>query len=264
MFDGDAEKLKRHSMRAALASVFGKEQLARNEFIKLDELIQASAIDEKKRVIPLIAKICNQRGYARMEDLQKSLYARAATLSKNQDSEFLRDFGTNELNSIAWDIASYTDDPAMLKFAVQLSSLAVKKAPDDSNLWNTNGVVQYRAGLCKEAVVSLEKSIELGSFGGRALGLNEFYLAMAHWQLSEKEKAMECYKKGIVDLETNREPDAEAVRPEVEKLLGIEPSPTPESEPQQETRPDVNDGLNTEEQEKSSTTEPVAATEGSE
>ncbi len=172
---------------------------------------------------------------------------------------------TPVLNGMAWDVATSLDASAEeLELAITRATKAVELEPNESSYHNTLGIVHYRAGHWSDSVNSLNRSIELRANSEKSIALDSLYLAMAHWQLGEKEKAMECHKRGIVDLETNKVPDAEAVRPEVEKLLGIEQSPAQESEPKQETRPDDNAGLNAEEQETASTVEPVAATERSE
>ncbi len=168
------------------------------------------------------------------------------------------------LNSMAWDVATSLDaSEEELELAITRATKAVELEPNESSYHNTLGVAHYRAGHWSDSVNSLNRSIELRANSEKSIALDSLYLAMAHWQLGEKEKAMECHKRGIVDLETNKVPDAEAVRPEVEKLLGIEQSPTQESEPKQETRPDDNAKLNTVEQEKSPTVAPVAEAEGS-
>ena len=51
--------------------------------------------------------------------------------------------------------------------------------------WNTLGVANYRAGQWKAAVEALEKSLQLQ----RDNAWDLFFLAMAHWQLGDREAA---------------------------------------------------------------------------
>jgi len=58
-------------------------------------------------------------------------------------------------------------------------------------------VAHYRAGDCKAAVSALEKSIEIRARPDPLAGL---YLAMARYQLGEKDRARECYDRSVSDL----------------------------------------------------------------
>ena len=60
--------------------------------------------------------------------------------------------------------------------------------------WNTLGVAQYRAGEWQPAVASFEKSMELQSGGDSS---DCFVLAMAQWQLGEKDEAHRSYDKSV-------------------------------------------------------------------
>ncbi len=93
-------------------------------------------------------------------------------------------------------------------------------APNDGTNWNTLGVAQYRAGQFKEAVTTLTKSMEFRS-GGDA---NDwFFLAMAHWQLKNKEEARKWYDKAVAWTEKSKPDDEELrrFRAEAAELLGI-------------------------------------------
>ncbi|HUE72043.1 MAG TPA: protein kinase [Pirellulaceae bacterium] len=142
----------------------------------------------------------------------------------------------NNLNNLAWFMATSAD----LKLrdasqAVALARRAVDLAPREGGHWNTLGVAHYRAGDWKAAINSLEKSMELVS--GRpevstAESFNTFFLAMAHWQLGEKDKAREWYDKAVAWMEKNKPEDEELrrFRAEAKELLRIEDRPAkPES-----------------------------------
>ena len=100
-----------------------------------------------------------------------------------------------DLNNRAWSLATSADpqtrDPHA---AVELAQEAVKLAPNDANFWNTLGVAQYRDGNFEEAVSALQKYRELRATD--AEWSNPFLLAMAHWQLGDKEEARQWFDKG--------------------------------------------------------------------
>jgi tetratricopeptide (TPR) repeat protein len=132
-------------------------------------------------------------------------------------------------NGLAWILATCADpklrDPPR---AVELAKKAVEWAPDIANYWNTQGVAQYRAGNWQAAINSLEKSIELvadNDIGGGASGesWNKFFLAMAHWQLGEKEEARKWYKMSVEWMEKYESDNDELrrFRAEAAELLGI-------------------------------------------
>ena len=82
-------------------------------------------------------------------------------------------------------------------------------------------MAQYRAGDWKEAIAALEKST---SFAPRRRWLNWFFLAMAHWQLGDKDEARKWYDKGVEWMDKNQPKNEELrrFRAEAAELLGIE------------------------------------------
>ncbi len=132
-------------------------------------------------------------------------------------------------NQLAWLMATCPDAKVLNPMlAVELAGKAVKTTPNDGNLWNTLGVAQYRAGYWKPAIASLTRSMEL--LGDHLESFNTFFLAMAHWQIGEKEKASKWYNRAVQwmeksrqDLEKNAEQrtDLNRFRAEAEALLGV-------------------------------------------
>jgi WD40 repeat protein/serine/threonine protein kinase len=94
------------------------------------------------------------------------------------------------------------------RLALELAKKAVELSPNDGILWSTMGVAHYRAGNWKEAVAVLEKSIELRQGGDSK---DWFFLAMAHWQLDQKDEARMWYDQAVLWMEKN-EPDDEVLR----------------------------------------------------
>jgi tetratricopeptide (TPR) repeat protein len=78
--------------------------------------------------------------------------------------------------------------------AVSLAREAVVLAPKGGDCWRTLGVAHYRAGDWKAAVAALNKATELRSGGDSA---EWFFLAMAHWQLGEKQQARAWYDRAM-------------------------------------------------------------------
>ena len=104
--------------------------------------------------------------------------------------------------------------------AVKLAKKAVEFGPENADYWNTLGAAQYRAGAWQEAVLALQKSMDLGQ-GGNAF--DWLFLGMAHWQLGQKEEARKQYDRAVRWAEKNESQDEELrrFRAEATELLGI-------------------------------------------
>jgi tetratricopeptide (TPR) repeat protein len=128
----------------------------------------------------------------------------------------------SEHNNLAWRFVTGPDvrfhDPAQ---ALRLANWAVERAPGQATYWNTLGVAEYRMGHWKAAVAALKKSIELRKEGD---SFDWFFLAMAHWQLREKDTAREWYDRAAEWMEKNQPTNEELIRfrAEAAGLLGIE------------------------------------------
>jgi superkiller protein 3 len=125
-------------------------------------------------------------------------------------------------NHLAWLLATAPDaqvrDPAR---AVELAKRAVELVPKAGFIWNTLGAAHYRAGDWKAAIAALEKSMELRKGGDSN---DWFFLAMAHWQLGEKDKAREFYDRAVQWMDANAKVNAELIRfrAEAEELMNKE------------------------------------------
>ncbi len=126
-------------------------------------------------------------------------------------------------NTLAWLLATCPDaklrDP---KRAVELAKKAVELAPTEGSFWNTLGIARYRAGEWKDGIEALKKSDELLK-GEVSAALNAFFLAMAHWQLGEKEEARKSYEQAVEWMEKNKpqDDDIKRFREEAAELLGV-------------------------------------------
>lgn len=125
-------------------------------------------------------------------------------------------------NDLAWFLVTCTYPPLRDPVeGVRLAQKAVEVAPNSGVFWNTLGVAHYRAGSWKEAVAALEKSMQLRGGGDSS---NWFFLAMASWQLGEKDKARQWFDKAVEWIDKNMPKSKEMgrFRAEAAELLKIE------------------------------------------
>src|SRR4029450_4177385 len=116
----------------------------------------------------------------------------------------------DDLNTFAWELAT----SPVLQFrdgglAVELATKAVELSPQGRRHWNTLGVAHYRAGNWKGAVTALERSVEFRRPGD---SFDSYFLAMAHWQLDEKDEARKWYEQAVEWMEKNKPEDEELKR----------------------------------------------------
>jgi len=125
-------------------------------------------------------------------------------------------------SDLAWLLAN-CQDPRLRRVdrALELATLALKQAPKHAAIWTTLGAAEYRAGHWQAAVDALQKSSELKYYRVARTG---FFLAMAHWQLGQKDEARQWYDKAVEWMEKNQPEDEELrrFRAEAAELLGIE------------------------------------------
>lgn len=138
------------------------------------------------------------------------------------------------LNDLAWLLATTTDatcrDPVQ---AIEYARKAIAVTPKDGSYWNTLGVALYRNGCWREAVDALQESEKL--LGKTPLwhdhAENWLFLAMAHWQLGEKDMARKYFDRTVEKMETS--PDTQRLeelhrfRAEAAALIGIDPAKGP-------------------------------------
>jgi tetratricopeptide (TPR) repeat protein len=153
-------------------------------------------------------------GYCNLQQYDKAL----ADLSKATELDPKK---ANAWNSLAWLCATCPDQNFRdTRKAVRCAQKAVELAPAEGNHWNTLGAAHYRAGEWKLAVEALNKSMGLRKGGN---SLDWFFLAMAHWQLGDKEEAHKWFDEGVQWMEKNAPKNEELrrFRGETEQLLGV-------------------------------------------
>ncbi|QDV37093.1 Serine/threonine-protein kinase PknH [Tautonia plasticadhaerens] len=119
-------------------------------------------------------------------------------------------------NNLAWLLATRPEprrpDPAE---ATRLAEEAIKLAPGVGIYWNTLGVAHYRSGRLKEAIASLETSMQLSDGGN---GFDWFVTALALWKLGDRDSAAVLYDKAVdwMDLLPARDPTLHRFREEAD------------------------------------------------
>ena len=94
------------------------------------------------------------------------------------------------------------------------------------------GMAQYRTAEWNAAVASLKKSFELPDGDEEAIDCR-FFLAMAYWQLGDKEQAAKSYDEAarLMDKKESLGKRLRRIRAEVTELMGIKVKAKPEKEP---------------------------------
>jgi tetratricopeptide (TPR) repeat protein len=106
--------------------------------------------------------------------------------------------------------------------AIELAKKAVESSPRTASYRNTLGVARYRAGDWKQAVSDLNESVSLSKDGD---GFGWFFLAMAHWQLGNKDQADQSYNRAVTWMEKKLPNDEQLrqFRTEARDLIYAEP-----------------------------------------
>jgi WD40 repeat protein len=137
-----------------------------------------------------------------------------------------------QLHQQAWMLLKPGDRKADdVARAIELERKAVALEPQTAKYWRGLGIAHYRSGDWKDALTTLEKSVELGNGGD---SFNGFFLAMTHWRLGNKDEARKWYDKAVEWMAKNKPGDDELrrYRTEAAELLKITdelPTTKPES-----------------------------------
>jgi serine/threonine protein kinase/tetratricopeptide (TPR) repeat protein len=123
-----------------------------------------------------------------------------------------------ELNNLAWRILTTPQLPQDGGFTVALAQRAVELEGNNGNFWDTLGVAYYRAGRWQDAIDALKTANELSQ--GR-VAYNTLFIAMAYWQLGQKELARDWYAAAQVFAQPHSDWVAEAAA-----LLGRPDAPS--------------------------------------
>jgi tetratricopeptide (TPR) repeat protein len=154
-----------------------------------------------------------------------------------KDAEASSNLG-RALNSLAWDLVA---DPAPARRdpdrAVSLAKEAVERAPGQGYIVNTLGTAYYRAGDWKAAIETLKDAAEL--YQGQRFSSDAFFIAMAYWQLGDREAARKWYlaAERWMDKFASTNEEQRRYRTEAAALIGMpEPVPAEPRPPAQDDR----------------------------
>jgi eukaryotic-like serine/threonine-protein kinase len=111
--------------------------------------------------------------------------------------------------------ADFRDPPAALK----LARATLKTFPQDPKSTLLLGAALYRSGDWPGAIKAISKGSDMNK---GEIGYWGFFLAMAHWQLDQKELARQSFERSVRWIAANpAEVDAVILRNEAATLLGI-------------------------------------------
>jgi tetratricopeptide (TPR) repeat protein len=125
------------------------------------------------------------------------------------------------MNNLAWVLAT-ANDVKSLPRALELAKKAAQSAPKNAGIWGTLGTVRYRSGDWRGAIADLEKAIGLRTSEYRLNAHEGFFLAMAYWQLGDKDKAHHWFAKSVQWMDQWRIENSElkGFRDEAAELMG--------------------------------------------
>ena len=158
------------------------------------------------------------RAQNKLEETRPFVSARLEELKRAAERP---DAEPSTLNEYAWLLLTCElPDLRDPEKALTLAKKVVRLVPDYYVPWHTLGMARYRTGDYAGAIEAFEKAEKLRA--GGTFAVNDLCLAMAHWQMGDKEKARELYQRAVDWLEENGAIwTDEVARREAEQLLGV-------------------------------------------
>ena len=120
---------------------------------------------------------------------------------------------------LAWYLATAADPKLQdAKAAVSHARTATELEPDQPNNWRNLGAALLRDGDYQAATEALDKFEKMTSGNLPQYG---FFLAIAYWQLDEKDKARHAYERAVQWMDKNQPKNQELrrFRAEAEELI---------------------------------------------
>jgi tetratricopeptide (TPR) repeat protein len=206
-----------------------------------DALRRTGAEDEAKAAYKEVIAVCKEilrfhsesaeayifwgRALARLDARKEAVEVWEQAVQKSKNNATIVGFVARCLVRTLDRQVENAEAAAQLAYAIQLARQAVSLEPENSGFWSTLGTACYRAENWRDAVDGLEKARQLG--GSRDDSNQLFFLAMAHWQLGERDKARECYGGAVQQMDKSNPYDEYLgrVRAEAAALLGIADHP---------------------------------------
>jgi tetratricopeptide (TPR) repeat protein len=143
--------------------------------------------------------------------------------------------GWSDANSVAWPCVLSPGSGVDFARVVEVAELALSRRDPHAapsyrhDVLNTIGVALYRAGHFSEAIERLGEAIDAHAKGGNPW--DWFFLAMAHWKLGERDKAMQWHGTALAWMDQNQDRlqrnrvaanELHRFRAEAEELLAID------------------------------------------
>jgi tetratricopeptide (TPR) repeat protein len=129
------------------------------------------------------------------------------------------------MNNLAWCLATAPDESLRdTARAVHYAAKAVEQAPQNECFRGTLGTARYSAGDWRGAIADLETAISLRKAEDAANAFEGFVLAMAHWQIGEKNKAQAWFVRAVEWMEKGDlgNPDLKRFRVQAAALLELD------------------------------------------
>jgi hypothetical protein len=178
-----------------------------------------------------LAKIADLRKARRLADV--AMEADDAgnfdlAIQKHQQAIELAPDQAQLLNNLAWLLVSCPDSSRWdAKRALDLSRRAEVSQPNVAVYLNTLGVAQYRSGLWRDAIATLERAEQLDP--QTYFGFNGFFVAMAHQQLGENDAAKSWFDRSAQWMDQGHDSDPELIRFRAEAEATLKAAPPADS-----------------------------------
>ncbi|HJT77073.1 MAG TPA: tetratricopeptide repeat protein, partial [Gemmataceae bacterium] len=157
-------------------------------------------------------------------DAYRRLGQRERAIADYAQASLLAPADSTKLDKLARLLATYPEvDRPGARRALAAAQKAVQGSPRSAAAWQALGWAHYRAGDWKPAIEALEKSCTLQEDPKGGDPAQWFFLAMAHWQLGEKDQAHAWYAKATAWVEQQAPGNDELLgyQAEAAQLLGI-------------------------------------------
>jgi tetratricopeptide (TPR) repeat protein len=153
--------------------------------------------------------------------MEKALRLREKLFKANPGNNRLKGMVAHTCYCVAWlEVVAQGPPWPEAGRAAALAKRAVQLNPKEGASWFVLGIASYRTGNWKDCLAAMERAREL-----RYTHLSRgFFVAMAHWQLGDREKARACYAEAVTFMEKHGPHDPEPLRfrAEAAALLGIQ------------------------------------------
>jgi eukaryotic-like serine/threonine-protein kinase len=156
------------------------------------------------RLVPDAARPRLDRGklYQRLRRFELAIVELDDALARDNNEPEIRECLAWCCYARAWQLVSASQSARDPQRALYLARRAVELSPGDALYQKTQGIAEYRAGRYAEAIATLERRLEAGH--GQADAVDLYFLAMAHHQRGDRERARDCYARAVRWIRENQ------------------------------------------------------------